>query len=187
MAHIAVPPGIPGIRSLLTFRPETAGPLTDLANALLRASNSLTPAEREIIAAHVSARNQCVFCHNSHAAIAACYLGDEALVAQVVGDPENAPVSDKMKALLALAARVQESGKAVRHDDVMRARNAGATDTEIHDTVLIAAAFCMYNRYVDGLGAWTPDDREGYRERARMVTEHGYAGPPVDIEQPARG
>jgi uncharacterized peroxidase-related enzyme len=185
--HIALPSGIPGIRSLLAFRPETAGPLTDLASALLRAPNALTAAERELIAAHVSARNQCEFCHNSHAAIAACYLGDEALVAHVVRDPETAPVSDKMKALLALAGRVQESGKAVRHDDVARARNAGATDTEIHDTVLIAAAFSMYNRYVDGLGAWTPDDSEGYRQRARLVTEHGYAGPPVDVAQPARG
>jgi hypothetical protein len=100
-------------------------------------------------------------------------------------------VSDKMKALLALAGRVRDSGRAVRDDDVARARSAGATDTEIHDTVLIAAAFCMFNRYVDGLGTWTPDDREGYRQRARLVTEHGYGGPPVaavpPTAQPARG
>ena len=60
-----------------------------------------------------------------------------------------------------------------------RARSEGATDREIHDTVLIAAAFCMFNRYVDGLAAWTPTDPEVYRQRARLTAEHGYAaGPP---------
>ena len=187
MAHINVPSGIPGIRSLLAFRPETAGPLTDLANVLLRAPNSLIPVERELIAAFVSAQNDCTFCHRSHAAIAACYLGDETAVAQVVTEPEMAPISEKLKALLALAGRVQQGGLAVRHDDVLRARDAGATDTEIHDTVLIAAAFCMFNRYVDGLGAWTPDDPEGYRQRARLVAEHGYAGQPEPVGPPACG
>jgi uncharacterized peroxidase-related enzyme len=187
VAHIAVAPGIPGILSLLSFRPETAGPLNDLVNVLLRAPNSLIPAERELIAAHVSALNSCVFCHEGHTAIAAAYLQDETLASRVARDPEAAPISDKLKALLALAGRVQQGGLAVRHDDIMRARDAGANDTEIHDTVLIAAAFCMYNRYVDGLGAWTPDDRDGYRQRAKLVVEHGYAGQPGAAVQPARG
>ena len=115
------------------------------------------------------------------------YLQDETLASRVTRDPEAAPISDKLKALLALAGRVQQGGLAVRHDDIMRARDAGANDTEIHDTVLIAAAFCMYNRYVDGLGAWTPDDRDGYRQRAKLVAEHGYAGQPGAAVQPARG
>ena len=178
MAHIAVPAGIAGIRSLLAVRPEVAGPITVLTDTLMRAPNSLSPAERELIAASVSAGNECVFCRESHAAIAACYLQDDALVAQVVEAPDRAAVSDKLKALLALAARVREGGLAVQHEHVGRARTAGATDAEIHDTVLIAAAFCMFNRYVDGLAAWTPDDPEGYRARASLVAEHGYAGPP---------
>lgn len=178
MPHINVQPGVPGILSLLSFRPETGGPLSTLTNVLLRAPNSLIPAERELIAAYVSSRNNCVFCRESHAAMAASYLEDEGLVARVIDDPELAPISDKLKALLALAARVQKGGLAVRHDDVMRARHSGANDQEIHDVVLIAAAFCMYNRYVDGLAAWTPDDNEGYRQRARMVAEHGYVIPP---------
>lgn len=174
MAHIEVPDGIPGIRSLFAFRPETAGPLTDLAQVLLHAPNSLTRGERELIAARVSAGNDCAFCHRSHAAIAACHLGDERVVEQVVEHPEAAPVSQKLKALLAIADRVRQSGRAVRPEDIERARRQGATDIEIHDTVLIAAAFCMYNRYVDGLAAWTPADPDGYRERARMVAAHGY-------------
>jgi hypothetical protein len=95
-------------------------------------------------------------------------------VDSVVNDVDSAPVSAKMKALLAIAGRVQQSGRAVRDTDLARARSEGATDIEIHDTVLIAAAFCMFNRYVDGLGALTPTDPAGYRERAQYVADHGY-------------
>ena len=174
MAHIHVPPGIPGIRSLLQARPETTGPITDLAQVLLHAPNTLTAGERELIAAYVSALNDCAFCRASHAAIAACHLADEALVDAVLRSPDSAPIPPKLKALLGIAGRVQVSGRAVRSEDIEWARREGATDTEIHDTVLIAAAFCMFNRYVDGLAAWTPPDADGYRQRARIVAEHGY-------------
>jgi uncharacterized peroxidase-related enzyme len=174
--HIAVPEGVPGIRSLFAFRPEVAQPLSVLADVLLHADSSLSRGERELIAAYVSALNECDFCHNSHAAVASCCLGDEgATVTAVVRDAYSAPVSPKMKALLAIAGRVQRNGREVRDTDISRARAEGATDVEIHDTVLIAAAFCMFNRYVDGLGAPTPADPDGYRERARYVAEHGYA------------
>src|SRR5580765_1435118 len=151
MPHIQLPEELPGIRALLAFRPETAGPLGALADALLHAPGTLSPGEREVIAAYVSLLNECMFCHNSHAAIAACHLDDEGLVASVMQDPERGAVSAKLKALLAVAARVQQGGRHVREEDIARARAEGATDTEIHDTVLIAAAFCMFNRYVDGL------------------------------------
>jgi uncharacterized peroxidase-related enzyme len=177
MAHIALRDGLPGIRGLLNFRPETAQPLSELANVLLHGPNTLTPGEREMIAAYVSALNDCAYCHASHAAIAACHLdGDEALVTAASRDPESAAISDKFKALLGVAARVQQGGRSVRTEDIARARAAGATDVEIHDTVLIAAAFCMYNRYVDGLATWTPTDTSGYRERAAYVAQHGYVG-----------
>jgi len=172
---IAVPDGIPGIRSLFAFRPEVAQPLSQLADTLLHAPNTLTPGERELIAAYVSVLNACVFCLRSHAAVASCHLGDDGdTVGAVIRDRDSAPISDKMKALLAIAACVQRGGLMVLPGDIDRARRAGATDTEIHDTVLIAAAFCMFNRYVDGLRAWTPDDAAGYRSRARVVAEHGY-------------
>ena len=179
MAHINVPDGVPGIRALLAFRPETAGPLGALADALLHAPNSLPPGERELIAAYVSSLNDCTFCHSSHAAIAACQLDDgDAMVASVIRDPEQAQISEKLKALLALAARVQQGGRSVRPDDVARARSAGATDVEIHDTVLIAAAFSMFNRYVDGLATWTPTDPRAYDEMGERIVEHGYLRPP---------
>jgi uncharacterized peroxidase-related enzyme len=177
MAHIELPDGLPGIRGPLAFRPETAKPLGELAEILLRADNTLSPADRELIAAYVSAGNECTYCHTSHGAIAAHYLhGDESLVARVKRDPEGAPVSSKLKALLAIAEKVRKGGRSVTTEDVNRARREGATDTEIHDTVLIAAAFCMYNRYVDGLATWTPEDPDSYRQRAAAIVREGYAG-----------
>jgi hypothetical protein len=62
----------------------------------------------------------------------------------------------------------------VTADDVGRARKLGATDREIHDTVLIAAAFCMFNRYVDGLGTWQPIDPQAYREMGQRMARVGY-------------
>ena len=167
------------MRALLAFRPEMAPALSAFTNELMHAPNTLTPAERELIAARVSHLNDCAFCRESHAAIAVCHLdGEERLVASVVADPEAAPISGKLRALLALAGRVQQGGRAVGDGDVARARAEGATDREIHDTVLIAAAFCMFNRYVDGLATWTPSDPDSYRERAAGIARNGYAGLP---------
>jgi uncharacterized peroxidase-related enzyme len=178
VAHIAVPDGLPGIRGLLAFSPHTAAPMGELAEVLLRGPNSLSRAEREMIAALVSARNACHFCQSCHAAIAAEHLGgadtDYAVVSAVQRDAETAPISEKMKALLAIAALVQQDGKLVQAGHVDRARRHGATDQEIHDTVLIAAAFCMFNRYVDGLGTWQPDDPAMYRQSGKLTAELGY-------------
>ena len=175
MPHITLPDGLPGIRGPMAFRPETARPLSDLAEVLLHGPSTLSRGERELIATYVSSRNECHYCQTSHGAIAACHLGgDEGLVDAVTRDFEKAAVSPKLKALLAVAGKVQEGGKHVLPGDVERARTQGATDLEIHDTVLIAAAFCMYNRYVDGLATWTPQDRDSYRQRAAVVAREGY-------------
>lgn len=178
MAHIALIEGLAGMRALQTFRPETAVPINQLANLLLGGSPTLSAGERELIATFVSSRNDCYYCQTIHGAVAACHLGgNEDLVRQVKGDPEGAEISERLKALLAIAGRVQQSGKSVTSAQVERARNAGANDLDIHDTVLIAAAFCMFNRYVDGLGSWAPEDPQFYRERGEHLAQHGYSGP----------
>ena len=160
----------------MAFRPETAKPLNELVDVLLRGPHSLSPGERELIATFVSAQNDCRYCQTIHGAIAAHHLhGDEQLVVNVKHDAQQAAISDKLKALLVIAGKVAESGKRVIEEDVARARQYGATDLEIHDTVLIAAVFCMCNRYVDGLATWAPDDPDFYRQRAALVAEHGYA------------
>jgi uncharacterized peroxidase-related enzyme len=177
--HIDLPEGVPGIRSAFAFRPETAEPLLQLAEVLLRGENTLSRGERELIAAYVSNLNECEFCQASHSMFAALQLeGGQALVDQVKREPAAAPIDDKLRALLAVAAKVKADGRSVSEADVAEARKHGATDTEIHDTVLIAAAFCMYNRYVDGLAAWTPTDPEAYEEMGERIVEHGYLRPP---------
>jgi len=187
MPHIRVPEGLPGIRGLFAFRPETAQPLSELAQVLLHDEGTLTPADRELIATYVSSRNDCFYCQTAHGAIAAHHLsGNEEIVQEVKLDFEHAAISDKLKALLAIAGKVQRSGKDVQPEDIERARREGATDCEIHDTVLIAAAFCMYNRYVDGLATWSPTDMGGVRERAAGVARQGYVGV-LGYIKPARG
>ena len=183
MSHIDLPAGFPGISAGFQFRPETAKPMRELAHVLLHLPNSLTPGERELIASHVSLRNNCHFCYASHSAAAACHLGDASLVEKVKADFTTAPISEKLKALLAIAGKVQQDGKLVTSEDVKAARNAGATDMEIHDTVLIAAAFSMYNRYVDGLGTWQPHDPDMYAQMGQHLAREGYTQP--SIRQPA--
>ena len=158
----------------MTFRPETAAPLNALADVLLRGPNTLTPGERELIATFTSSQNDCRYCQTIHGAVAAHHLQDEDLVLQVKRDFERADISDKLKALLAIAGHTARGGTHVTADDIARARSHGATDTEIHDTILIAAAFCMFNRYVDGLATWAPDDPDFYRQRATVIAEQGY-------------
>jgi uncharacterized peroxidase-related enzyme len=175
MPHINLPEGLRGIRAAMAFRLETAKPLNELAEVLLHAPNSLTPGERELIATYVSSQNDCYFCQTVHGAIAAAHLdGDEALVKCVKADFWSADISNKLKALLVIAGKVQKGGKHVTTADVDAARKVGATDIEIHDTVLMAAAFCMYNRYVDGLDTWQPHDEELYRQRGKKTAKEGY-------------
>ena len=177
MPHIDLPEGMPGIRSAMQFRPETAVHLNALAEELLRADNSLPRGDRELIAAYVSSCNKTVFCEHSHSAFAAAQLdGGIDLVEQVKSDPDKAPIEPKLRALLHIAGKVTVDGKTVTSSDIEAARVEGATDVEIHDTVLIAAAFCMYNRYVDGLDTWQPTDPQAYRERAHLLVEQGYVG-----------
>jgi uncharacterized peroxidase-related enzyme len=168
----------------MAFRPETAKPINELANILLHEPHSLTQGERELIATYVSSENDCRFCQTVHGAFAAFYHGgDEALVHEVKADPERARVTPKLKALLNIAGKTAESGKLVTAEDVARARQEGATDLEIHDTVLIAALFCLCNRYVDGLATEMPDSAEYFRERAPLVAQIGYQMTPPASER----
>ncbi|MFF5054888.1 carboxymuconolactone decarboxylase family protein [Micromonospora sp. NPDC000663] len=186
MAHIDL--GVdekqfPGITGPMMYRPETAKPLNELAEVLLRSPNSLPAGERELIAAYVSGRNECTFCCASHSAFAAAQLDEGMdLVDQVRADLDSAPISAKLRALLRIAGAVQVSGRNVTAELVESARTQGATDVEIHDTVLIAAAFCMFNRYVDGLGTFAPTGHDAYAETTRRIIEVGYgaaARPPA--------
>lgn len=178
MAHIKVADGVPGIRSLVMFRPETGKPLYELVQILLREESPLTPAERELIATHVSNRNNCMFCMSSHAAAARELYGDDReIVDCVIADLNTELLTPKMKALLNIAGKVQQNGKLVTPEDVAEARKQGAVDRDIHDTVLIAATFSLFNRYVDGLASYTPTDPKAYEEMGKRMSTLGYVLP----------
>ena len=175
MAYISIPEGLPGIRGPLSLRPDVAKPLSELWEVLMPGENSLSRGERELIATYVSSLNDCFFCEQAHGGVAQHYLQcDMAFIDQVKNDFYSSTLSAKLKALLSIAASVQKGGKHVTVEQVEKAKSLGASDREIHDTVLIAAAFCMFNRYTDGLNTWAPEDRNFYIDRARQVAEDGY-------------
>lgn len=170
---------MPGIVELLYYKSSTGKALSNLAHALLHGPSPLSEGEREIIAAHVSNLNQCEFCYESHAASANAHLMDNGILIGVLKiKPEASTLSPMMKALLKIAGQVQKSGRDVTQNHIDEAKMAGASDEAIHDTVLIAAAFCMFNRYVDGLHTNLPDDKKEYIPMGERMAKKGYKYPP---------
>lgn len=183
MAYIDLQNDLPGIRGPMQYSPETGKALNELAEILLHdENNTLTRGEREMIGAYVSSKNDCFFCQNVHGAMAQYYFEcDMQFIDDIKKDYSSMPISDKLKALLSIGGSVQKGGKYVTPEQIETAKSLGATDKEIHDTVLIAAAFCMFNRYVDGLNTWAPQDRNVYVERAKMRADDGYAN--IDLNK----
>ncbi len=174
MPYIPLEAHLPGITGLLEYSKDCAAPIRELTQILLRGPSSLSEGERELIATVVSHRNECTFCVTAHTAAADILLGEENTSQRVRADIDTAPVSEKMKTLLRIAAQTQQSGLAVTEASIQAAKDAGATDIEIHDTVLIAALFSLYNRYVDGLATVTPTDPAFYKGLGERITSHGY-------------
>ena len=174
MPHIPLKENLPGITGLLDYRLDTALPIRQLTHILLRGESTLTEGERELIATVVSAGNECRFCTAAHTAAANAYLPDVSIAEQVKQDINTAPVSEKLKTLLHIARAVQQSGRLVRPEMITAARQQGATDRELHDTVLIAALFSLYNRYVDGLATVTPAEPAFYDRLGHILREKGY-------------
>jgi uncharacterized peroxidase-related enzyme len=174
MPYIPLEEHLPGITGLLEYRQDSAKPIRELTQILLRGPSSLTEGERELIATVVSSRNECRFCTAAHTAAANVLLHETETSEAVKLNIGTAPVSDKMKALLQIAALVQAGGKKVTPAAIDAAKAEGATDVEIHDTVLIAALFCLYNRYVDGLATVTPSDPAFYQGLGERLKNHGY-------------
>ena len=174
MPYIPLKENLPGITGLLDYRKDTALPIRELTQILLRVESTLSQGERELIASVVSYGNECAFCTAAHSAAADVLLNDNTIADKVKFEPDKAPVSDKMKALLAIARATQKNGKLVTKEMVDEAKAQGATDMELHDTVLIAALFSLYNRYVDGLASVTPTDPAFYNRLANILKDKGY-------------
>lgn len=176
MAHIKLPEGIPCIVGPMMAYPETAKPLNDFAETLLcQSSETLSAAERETIASYVSYLNQCVFCSEVHGAVADVRWGQKGRAREIWSKENWSKISPKLQSLLEIAAKVQKDARTVSTEDVSKAKSAGATEKDIHDTVLIAAAFCMFNRYVDGLATMAPPRQHpAYEEMGQRLSETGY-------------
>jgi uncharacterized peroxidase-related enzyme len=175
MPHIELESHLPGITGLLEYRKDTGQPIRDLTQIIMRGPSTLTEGERELIATIVSYGNQCRFCTTAHTAAADLLLGEKTTSQAVKDDLKSAPVSEKMKALLTIAAATGKNGKLVTPEMVARAKAAGATDAELHDTVLIAALFSLYNRYVDGMATTMPDNDAYFDTLADRIVHHGYS------------
>ncbi len=179
MTYITTDIQQPGIVELLFYKGTSGKALSNLAQSILHGPSPLSKGHRELIASYVSYLNECEFCHESHCASANAHFNDNGkLVNAVKKDLDNAPISDKMKKLLKIAGQVQKSGRQVTNEHIDAAKKAGTSDEEIHDTVLIAAAFCMYNRYVDGLGTRLPADNDAYVPMGERMAKSGYKYPP---------
>ncbi|MBN2347736.1 MAG: carboxymuconolactone decarboxylase family protein [Bacteroidales bacterium] len=184
MTYIKTNISQPGIVELLFYKGPTGKALSKLAHTLLHGPSRLSPGERELIASFVSSLNNCEFCYESHSASASVHLNDNGNAANFMKiNIAEAPVTDKMKALLTIAGKVQKSGKEVKPEHIEAAKALGATDEEIHDTVLIAAAFCMYNRYVDGLGTNLPASKDEYLDMGKRMANTGYKYPPLFLRK----
>ena len=174
MSYVPTPPELPGIVGLFAFRPQTAHPLNLLAETLLRGESPLSRGERELIASFVSSLNCTSFCQYSHGAAAVAHLGDRARLEALWTEGPQAEPDPKMRALLVVAQAVATSPQGVTPAMVEAARAEGADDVTLHDTVLIASAFCMFNRYVDGLATVGPKDFDAYAGMGQMLATEGY-------------
>jgi uncharacterized peroxidase-related enzyme len=180
-------PEFPGILAAMNLAPGLAVHLRGLADALLVddfPGATFARGERELLATAVSAANDCFYCMDSHGAFAGELLrratgNRQDAVVDALKEGVPAGLSAKMEALVAIARTVQHRSRDLAKADVERAKTAGATDGDVQLAVLIAAAFCMYNRMVDGLRAKTPPSAEAFRERATQIADHGYSSPSV--------
>jgi uncharacterized peroxidase-related enzyme len=180
-------PDVPGIVAVMRLSPGLAVHLRGLVDELLVKEvpgATLSRPDRELLATAVSAANDCFYCMDSHGAFATELLrranvdGIDALVDSVKSGASDG-VGPKMAALLDIARTVQHNPRSLTRKDVARALAAGATNEDTQLAVLIASAFCMYNRMVDGLRAKTPASADAYRARATEIAEHGYSDPRV--------
>jgi uncharacterized peroxidase-related enzyme len=180
-------PDVPGIGAAIRLTPGLGIHLRGLADELLVhdfPGATITRVEREMIATAVSAANDCFFCMDSHAAHATALLeangsADLSPLLDEIKTGSSEGLDPKMRALLHIARTVRREPRDLTTTDVAAARDAGAADADVQLAVLIAAAFSMYNRMVDGFRAKTAPSADAYRARASEIAEHGYSGQPV--------
>jgi uncharacterized peroxidase-related enzyme len=180
-------PDVPGILAAIRLTPGLGVHLRGLADELLVndfPGATLVRAEREMLATAVSAGNDCFYCMDSHGAFATALLektGDHDRLALIdeIKSGSSSGLDPKMQALLHISRTVRREPRDLTSADVDAALGAGATDADVQLAVLIAAAFSMYNRMVEGFRARTAPTPEAYRSRAAEIADFGYSSPAV--------
>jgi AhpD family alkylhydroperoxidase len=180
-------PDYPGILAAMMISPEIAESLRTLADALLAKPHhgtTLNRSDRELIAAAVSAGNDCFYCMDTHAAFAAALLQEQGMsegtseaMANDVKCGRHDLLTAKLQELIGIALSVREHGRNLQQDSVQRAIDAGATNEDVQLAIFIASAFCMYNRIVDGFRTRTPVDVNAHKPRANSIVRFGYNDP----------
>jgi uncharacterized peroxidase-related enzyme len=162
--------------------PDTARPLLDYHQALLRGPSPLSMAERELIAAYVSGLNACRYCHGVHAETAGLFGIPEATLAALLSDVDTAPVSDPLKPLLRYVRKLTLTPSRLTPTDAEAVLAAGWSEKALHDAVSVCALFNLMNRLVEGLGVSA--DQDYFASSARRLADIGYSGLKQMIGQP---
>lgn len=154
--------------------PATARPLIDFHELLMRGESPLTVAERELIAAYVSGRNGCGYCHGVHTATAEAFGVPPGLLVALLTDLDSAPVDEGMRVLLAYVGKLTTDPARITEADADAVFAAGWDERALHDAVLVCSLFNFMNRMVNGLGV-TADDAY-YALSGTRLHDVGYAG-----------
>ena len=187
-------PDVPGIVTALQLTPALGIHLRGLADELLVddfKGATITRPQREMLACAVSAANDCFYCMDSHGAFATALLersgaGEMVPLIDTIKQGSSDGFDEKMRCLLHIARTVRGDARDLTARDVAAAHSAGASEADVQLAILIASAFSMYNRIVEGFRAKTPPTAEAYRARAQEIAAHGYSDQRV-TSLPGRG
>lgn len=176
MAFITLDNTLQGMRQLLAYKPIIAGPMLALMEGVMRSNDGLSLGERELIASYISYLNDCRHCQIIHGEIAQCLLNDDDFIMDTLrSNFKELKLNPRINAILNIVKCIHLGGKHVGASQIDAAKKIGITEMEIHDTVLISSMFCMFNRYIDGLGLESTDTELSFKQRAKQIAENGYS------------
>jgi uncharacterized peroxidase-related enzyme len=154
--------------------PDTARPLLDYHELVMRGPSPFTVAERELIAAYVSGVNECGYCHGVHTATAEAFGIPEGLLEALLADLDTAPVDEKIRAVLRYVGKLTTAPARLTDDDAAAVLAAGWDERALHDAVIVCALFNFMNRMVNGLGIKA--DESYFALSGKRLRDVGYTG-----------
>lgn len=151
------------------------GPLDKASQAIMRGKSSFSPAQKELFAAYVSGLNSCQFCYGSHAAVAKKFGVSTDIIEGLLADIESAPIADNQKPLFHYLRKLTLSPSKLVQEDANNVFEAGWTEQDLQDVILIGCLFSFYNRLLDGHGI--KGNQAIYQFGANHLHKNGYGVP----------